>query len=81
MSARRWRELHDQVIQDMLSVNYRLEEIENLEEAPDLRKELESIRQGIRSLVSELRQPGGDLRPPSLEHHGAAGSDRSLLCS
>ena len=72
------RELHDQVIQDMLSVNYRLEEIENAEESSDLRKELESIRQGIRSMVGELRQLCGDLRPPSLEHHGLPAAIDSL---
>ena len=72
------RELHDQVIQDMLSVNYRLEEIENAEESSVLRKELESIRQGIRSMVGELRQLCGDLRPPSLEHHGLPAAIDSL---
>jgi signal transduction histidine kinase len=72
------RELHDQVIQDMLSVNYRLEEIENAEQSPDLRKELEAIRHGIRSMVGELRQLCGDLRPPSLEHHGLPAAVDSL---
>jgi signal transduction histidine kinase len=64
------RELHDQIIQDMLSFNYRLEEIENVESSRVLQKELEEIRLGIRSMVGELRQLCGDLRPPSIEHHG-----------
>ena len=72
------RELHDQIIQDMLSVNYHLEEIENVEESPDLRKELESIRYRIRSMVGELRQLCGDLRPPSIEHHGLSAAIDSL---
>jgi ABC-type sugar transport system ATPase subunit len=72
------RELHDQIIQDMLSVNYRLEEIENAEESTDLQKELEAIRHGIRSMVGELRQMCGDLRPPSIEHHGLSAAIDSL---
>jgi signal transduction histidine kinase len=72
------RELHDQIIQDMLSVNYRLEEIENTEESADLQKELEAIRHGIRSMVGELRQLCGDLRPPSIEHHGLSAAIDSL---
>ena len=72
------RELHDQIIQDMLSVNYRLEEIENVEVSPALQKELESIRHLIRSMVGELRQLCGDLRPPSIEHHGLSAAIDSL---
>lgn len=64
------RELHDQIIQDMLSFNYRLEDMQNLETSPALQKELASIRQGIRDMVSELRQLCSDLRPPSIDHHG-----------
>lgn len=72
------RELHDQIIQDMLSFNYRLEEIENAEKSPALQKELSSIRQGIRSMVIELRQMCSDLRPPSIEHHGLSAAIDSL---
>jgi signal transduction histidine kinase len=72
------RELHDQIIQDMLGVNYRLEEIENAEDSPVLQRELESIRHGIRSIVSELRQLCSDLRPPSIEHHGLPAAIDSL---
>ena len=64
------RELHDQIIQDMLSFNYRLEEIENIASSSTLQKELASIRNGIRSMVGELRQLCSDLRPPSIDHHG-----------
>lgn len=64
------RELHDQIIQDMLSFNYRLEEVENVANSAALQKELASIRQGIRSMVGELRQLCSDLRPPSIDHHG-----------
>ena len=72
------RELHDQIIQDMLSFNYRLEEIENIEESPLLQKELAAIREGIRSMVGELRQLCSDLRPPSIDHHGLSAAIDSL---
>jgi signal transduction histidine kinase len=72
------RELHDQIIQDMLSFNYRLEEIENVESSTKLQKELASIRHGIRSMVGELRQLCSDLRPPSIDHHGLSAAIDSL---
>ena len=73
------RELHDQVIQDLLSFNYRLEEIENQEPSGDLQGEMESIRQGIRNVVGELRQICSDLRPPTIDHHGLSAAIDSLV--
>jgi signal transduction histidine kinase len=65
------RELHDQVIQDLLSVNYQLEEIEAEEEqALSLRSELEYVRENIRELVDELRNICGNLRPPTIDSLG-----------
>lgn len=72
------RELHDQVIQDLLSFNYRLEEIENAETSVTLEKDVASIRQGIRNVVSELRQICSDLRPPTIDHHGLSAAIDSL---
>lgn len=72
------REIHDQVIQDLLSFNYRLEEIESGETAQSIQKEVESIRQGIRNVVSELRQICSDLRPPTIDHHGLSAAIDSL---
>jgi signal transduction histidine kinase len=72
------RELHDQVIQDLLSFNYRLEEIEGVEKSPVLQKEVASIRQGIRDVVGELRQMCSDLRPPTIDHHGLSAAIDSL---
>ena len=73
------RELHDQVIQDLLSFNYRLEEIENQESSGDLRGEMESVRNGIRNVVGELRQICSDLRPPTIDHHGLSAAIDSLV--
>lgn len=71
------RELHDQVIQDLLSFNYRLEEAEgHLANTPQ-QDELVAIRSGIRMVVGELRQVCSDLRPPTIDSHGLPSALRS----
>ena len=72
------RELHDQVIQDLLGLSYHLEEVEGLEKSAVLRQEVATIRQGIRNLVGELRQMCSDLRPPTIDHHGLTAAIDSL---
>ncbi len=65
------REIHDQVIQDLLSVNYELEEIGASEAAtPVLRQGLSGARESIRSLVADLRRICGSLRPPTIDSLG-----------
>jgi signal transduction histidine kinase len=72
------REIHDQVIQDLLSFNYRLEEIESADDLDTLQKDVAAIRNGIRNVVSELRQICSDLRPPTIDHHGLSAAIDSL---
>jgi len=72
------REIHDQVIQDLLGFNYRLEEIENADASTELQKDVAAIRNGIRNVVSELRQICSDLRPPTIDHHGLSAAIDSL---
>lgn len=72
------REIHDQVIQDLLSFNYRLEEIEGNTATPSMQSEVESVRDGIRDVVGELRQICSDLRPPTIDHHGLSAAIDSL---
>ena len=72
------RELHDQMIQDLLGLNYRLEEVESVETYSAIQHEVASIRQGIRNVVGELRQICSDLRPPTIDHHGLSGAIDSL---
>ncbi|MDW8327872.1 MAG: ATP-binding cassette domain-containing protein [Anaerolineales bacterium] len=72
------RELHDQIIQDLLSYNYQLEEIENEMAAEGQSRELEKIRQGLRQAISSLRQMCSDLRPPTIDSHGLSAAIRSL---
>lgn len=62
------RELHDQVIQDLLSVNYQLEEIEA--EAPTRAGEVSEARDAIRALVDDVRRICGNLRPPTIDSLG-----------
>ena len=65
------REIHDQIIQDLLGVNYELEDISiNKEFSPLLENYLTSIRGGIRELVVSLRRICGDLRPPTIDSLG-----------
>jgi signal transduction histidine kinase len=85
------RELHDQVIQDLLSLNYQLEEIEAQQDLTDpqqaraeqtqtasLREELPDVRQGIRELVEDLRQICGNLRPPTIDSLGLGAALQSF---
>ncbi len=69
------RELHDDVIQDLLSVNYRLEEIE--ENSTSLKGDLAQIREQIRRLVGEVRQICGNLRPPTIDSLGLGAAIQS----
>ncbi|MBN1812440.1 MAG: ATP-binding cassette domain-containing protein [Anaerolineae bacterium] len=72
------REIHDQVIQDLLSVNYELEEIEASEAATSmLGKELPGIRDSIRDLVADLRRICGSLRPPTIDNLGLGAAIQS----
>jgi signal transduction histidine kinase len=65
------REIHDQVIQDLLSINYELESLETEQPISDeLVGELSEARQGIRDLVDSLRQICGNLRPPTIDSLG-----------
>ncbi len=65
------RELHDQVIQDLLSVNYQLEDFDGLQDDPaGLHDGLSEVRQNIRALVADLRRICGDLRPPTIDSLG-----------
>ncbi len=72
------RELHDQVIQDLLSFNYRLEDIESEVDDEAQQQELAAVRQSVRSVVADLRQLCSDLRPPTLDAHGLNAAIRSL---
>lgn len=72
------REIHDQIIQDLLGVNYQLEGIEGEESLPPaLRGKLTEIRGSIRSLVDDLRHICGNLRPPTIDSLGLGAAIQS----
>jgi signal transduction histidine kinase len=72
------RDLHDEVIQDLLSYIYRLEDASDNLTCEEDRVELDAIRNGIRQVVSDLRQMCQDLRPPTIDNHGLPSAIRSL---
>jgi signal transduction histidine kinase len=72
------RELHDQVIQDLLSFNYRLEEAGVKAGSKGQQEELAGLRDGIRRVVGDLRHLCSDLRPPTIDSHGLPAAIRSF---
>lgn len=71
------RELHDGIIQDLLSINYQLAEVEADEPDAPRKMELGALRESIRQAVVDLRQVCSDLRPPTIDSHGLATAIRS----
>jgi signal transduction histidine kinase len=76
------RELHDQVIQDLLSVNFQLEELhEGLEageqDGEDLATDLAEVRESVRALVTDVRRICGNLRPPTIDSLGLSAALQS----
>jgi len=73
------RELHDQIIQDLLSVNYQLESIETrLDHRGELKKEIGELRGDIRSMIENLRRICGNLRPPTIDSLGLGAAIQSF---
>ncbi len=73
------REIHDQVIQDLLSINYELEDMETEIPIPNLLvNDLTEVRQNIRELVDNLRIICGNLRPPTIDSLGLGAALQSF---
>jgi ABC-type multidrug transport system ATPase subunit len=70
------RELHDRTIQNLLSVNYRLELVEA--NAPSVKDGLQYLREDIRKVIVELRNICGELRPPTIDSLGVGTAIRSF---
>lgn len=74
------RELHDQVIQDLLSVNYQLEELAlEVFDPTAVTGELDDVRTSIRLLVADLRRICGNLRPPTIDSLGLGAALQSYV--
>jgi signal transduction histidine kinase len=72
------RELHDQVIQDLLSINYQLEEMSTRTDVTDdASDEIADMRLSIRALIDELRGICGSLRPPTIDNLGLGAAIQS----
>lgn len=74
------RELHDQMIQDLLSLNYQLEEIAgHVDGTAALANDVDAVRSNIRELVDDLRRICGNLRPPTIDSLGLDAALQSHL--
>jgi len=74
------RELHDQIIQDLLSINYELEEIATRQTvSPELDADLATVRKSIRDLIGNLRHICGNLRPPTIDSLGLGAAIQSFV--
>ncbi len=74
------RELHDDIIQDLLSVSFSLEDLAGRLESPaagPADDELQELRFTIRQLIENLRRICGDLRPPTLDSLGLGAAIQS----
>ena len=72
------RELHDDIIQDLLTVNYSLEDIASqLQTMPQASAEMNELGTNIRQLVVNLRRICGDLRPPTIDSLGLGAAIQS----
>ncbi|GAB4181584.1 MAG: ATP-binding cassette domain-containing protein [Roseiflexaceae bacterium] len=73
------RDLHDQVIQDLLSVNFQIEALESEQRnTPQQLGELGEVRASIRDIIAELRRICGNLRPPTIDSLGLGAALQSL---
>jgi signal transduction histidine kinase len=74
------RELHDEIIQNLLSINYELEAIEEDEDVSiELSEKLQMIRSSIRNLIEDLRDTCRNLRPPTLDSLGLGAAITSCV--
>jgi signal transduction histidine kinase len=73
------RELHDQVIQDLLTWNYQLEALS--ESCPQLDTRIDAIRDSVRNMVEDLRRICGRLRPPTIDSFGLGATLQSYTRS
>lgn len=72
------REIHDQVIQDLLSIGFQIEEIESDLVADEAtRNQLAAVRDDIGDLIRNLRYLCGMLRPPTIDNLGLGAAIKS----
>ena len=73
------REIHDQIIQDLLSIIYELEGLDiDGNQKTGLDENLSFIRESIRDLIDGLRRICGNLRPPTIDSLGIGAAIKSF---
>lgn len=70
------RELHDQIIQALIGLNYHLSDI-RARPGPDINAQLTQLQSELRGVVSHVRDICANLRPPPLDLVGLIASIRS----
>lgn len=76
------RELHDQLIQDLLSLSYQLEDVfEAYADNPEMKEKIQGMRRHTREMVDNLRRICGDLRPPTIDSLGLEAALRSYIAN
>ncbi len=76
------RELHDQLIQDLLSLSYQLEDlVESHNSAPELEERVQGMRKHTREMIENLRRICGDLRPPTIDSLGLDAALKSYIAN
>lgn len=74
------RELHDQLIQDLLGINYQLEAVDDGAQTPEqLHSELLDMRERVGILIDDLRRICGNLRPPTIDSLGLGAALQSYV--
>lgn len=74
------RDLHDQTIQDLFTVNYQLERLEaDNKVATQVATKIRDIRLNIRDLIEDLRAVCGNLRPPTIDSLGVGAAIKSFV--
>lgn len=72
------RELHDQIIQALVGINYHLSTV-RARCGPDISEHIGQILAGVRQTLDDVRQICADLRPPALDSLGLVAAVRSWL--
>jgi signal transduction histidine kinase len=73
------RELHDQVIQDLIGLNYSLSELRTTEIHSRGREEIVRLQEQVRHVLEQVRRICGELRPPTLDSLGLVSAIRAHI--
>jgi signal transduction histidine kinase len=72
------RDLHDQIIQELVVLNYNLSKMRDNREL-DLNVQIPQLQRDTRQILGEVRRICSDLRPPALDSLGLVAAVRSRL--